>query len=367
LSVEDKLLRAVPNGLARTQGSIGDETHPSGGSEAPRPSAERAAPAFPVSRLRTFSSMASSLQAASADSELERNRRRSRHVPRESKERTRRREFRLSQSQGGEMPRSYSGPIRSLADYVEAISRVSTRIGLAPGNIWFRGMKDSNFKLRPGAFRKKSGFDEDSITEEFLINLPIYMNHKSPDPWEIYSLMQHHGLPTRLLDWSKSPLAALFFALDFEENKLPRGRSPVVWVLNPYDLNHLVHGQPVMFVPRTGFGPPEVGDLVGSYLPNPLRPTASYAAGMKPPKPIAIEPTFTNVRLAAQSGCFTVHGTEDAAIDEIPDLRKSMECIQIDRRHSRKLRESLEELGYRSDIIYPDLDHLAKRIRANWS
>jgi hypothetical protein len=256
-------------------------------------------------------------------------------------------------------------PIKSIADFVRAISAISNRIGLAPGSIWYRGMKDCKYSLKPGAFRRNT-FDEDSMTEEFLVSLPVHIDHGSPDPWEIYSLMQHYGLPTRLLDWSKSPLAALFFALDFDENAVSPDLSPVVWVMNPYELNKSVHGRPTLFVPRTGYGPPDVGQLVGSYLPSSLRPTESYSSGIMPPKPIAVEPTFTNARLVAQSGCFTVHGTEAIAIDEIPGLSDSMWRLDVDPNATPALRQSLEQLGYRADLIYPDLDHLARRIAQDW-
>lgn len=255
--------------------------------------------------------------------------------------------------------------ISSIADYVLAISTISDRIGLAPGCVWYRGLKDRTYALKPGAFRR-AGIDEDAITEEFLITLPIHLDHDQPDPWEIYSLMQHHGIPTRLLDWSKSPLAALFFALDFDENTAAPNMCPAVWVINPYDLNKLVHGRPAVFIPRTGFGPPDIGQLVGSYLPNPLRPTESYASGMKPPRPIAIEPTFTNARLIAQSGCFTVHGVDELPIDKIPGLGDSLYRLDINPKATPQIRDSLEQLGYRADVIYPDLDHLAKRICADW-
>ena len=257
--------------------------------------------------------------------------------------------------------------IKSITDYVRVVSTISRHEGFVPGCLWFRGMKDGKYKLKPGVFRPKgANLDEVSVTEEFLISLPIHLGHNISDPWQIYSLMQHHGLPTRLLDWSKSPLAALFFALDCDETTASPKMSPVVWVMNPFKLNEIVHDRAALFIPRTGYGPPEDAKLIGSYLPNPLRPTESYAKGITAKNPVAIEPTFTNARLVAQSGCFTVHGTEDIAIDKIPGLRDSMYRIDILPAAIPKIRASLEYLGYRPDIIYPDLDHLARRICTDW-
>ena len=51
------------------------------------------------------------------------------------------------------------------------------------------------------------------------------------------TLMQHYGLPTRLLDWSESPLVALYFALSSDEDAKA---DAAVWVLNPMKLNKKV-------------------------------------------------------------------------------------------------------------------------------
>ncbi|GLQ96141.1 FRG domain-containing protein [Dyella mobilis] len=255
--------------------------------------------------------------------------------------------------------------ISTIAEYIDAIGDISDQINLAPDSIWFRGMMNGQYHLTPGAFRKKkkgSEIDEESITDEFLVSLPMYGGTKFSGSWEIYSLMQHHGLPTRLLDWSKSPLVALFFALDFEEKKVSSDLSPVVWVLNAYKVNELVHNDPRIFIPKMGYGPPEVEKLVGSYLPDTLRPTSSFDGTKRPSGPISIEPTFSNPRLIAQSGCFTVHGSDSIPLNQVPGMDAHLYRIDIKPVATPKLRDDLERLGYRADLIYPDLDHLCRRI-----
>lgn len=258
-----------------------------------------------------------------------------------------------------------SRPIRNLSQYVQTVSRLTDKIGLAYGSVWYRGMSRRSYRLVPSAMRGVGILDENSITEDFLISLPIHNAATNTDPWEIYSLMQHHGVPTRLLDWSKSPLAALFFALDYKLGGKGRTQySPVVWVLNPYRLNKNLHDSGRVYVPRTGFGPPDIDALISSYLPEPLRPSTAFPRSPAQEEfPIAIEPPFTNARLVAQAGCFTVHGKRKTPLDRITGLSAHLHKLTIDPESVEQMQIDLIQLGYRAELIYPDLDHLASRIR----
>ena len=104
--------------------------------------------------------------------------------------------------------------------------------------LWYRGEENASLKLIPSIQRSKKRLDaERYITNDFytrarqiIDNPPEKHNYAG---W--VSLMQHYGLPTRMLDWSQSPLIAVFFATE-TYRELPE-TDGCVWVLAPGLLN----------------------------------------------------------------------------------------------------------------------------------
>ena len=254
-------------------------------------------------------------------------------------------------------------PVATLAEYVQRIVDITSTLGLAYGSLWYRGVASAALKLVPGVVWRRVA-DEDSMLEEFIVHLPAYSMKTHDDPWELYSLMQHHGLPTRLLDWSKSPLAALFFALDFDEAHTDPRQTPVVWAMNPYALNLLSQHKEALFVPLTRFGQSGDERLVDSYLPLSLRPPRVAPGTPFSALPIAVEPPFSNPRLLAQQGCYTVHGADRAAIDDIAGMGSQLCRVRIAAEATPALRTELEQLGFRAEWLYQDIDRLSRRIIA---
>jgi len=76
----------------------------------------------------------------------------------------------------------------------------------------FRGLARSSYK-NVSSLARLSG-DYPKLERHLIRNFRKYAHREAPGPtqWDWMSLAQHHGLPTRLLDWTFSPLVALHFA-----------------------------------------------------------------------------------------------------------------------------------------------------------
>lgn len=121
-----------------------------------------------------------------------------------------------------------------------------------------RGEKSTFYSPTPSIFR--SGFHserEQDIIFEFLRNVPAHSNIDVKNLWNVLSLAQHHGAPTRLLDWTISPLVAIFFAVESENEEDAAVWS--VWGLgdvneklpeNPFNIDHIYRINPIVINPR---------------------------------------------------------------------------------------------------------------------
>jgi hypothetical protein len=116
----------------------------------------------------------------------------------------------------------------------------------------FRKGQGSNFgyQLLPGLYRhktKRNNIDELAKLELQVMarfrNLSIPFHNKSlTDDWDALFFMQHHRVPTRLLDWSENPFVAFFFAVTSAYTKTTaRGTSftddAAIWILDPVKWN----------------------------------------------------------------------------------------------------------------------------------
>ena len=185
--------------------------------------------------------------------------------------------------------------------------------------------------------------------------------------WETYYLAQHHGVPTRLLDWTESFSAALFFALDGWDGTT----SPCIWILNPSALNQASINWGGIIAPNN------FPDEMGIWLPNQIRNathlirfTEGFTYDNR--KPLAIYPKKSNRRIVAQQGTFTVHGRDrkcllDYINTEVPSPDSVIARIILDGAKIDECRRDLEMLGVRRSTIYPDIDNYVKHLKSVYS
>lgn len=263
--------------------------------------------------------------------------------------------------------------IRSIQQYVEKVFDVrqvwfpDARLS----ELWFRGLNDSKLQLLPGAYWRKS-CDELSLVLSFQNMVPSYLSREPIDDWEWYYLMQHYGLPTRLLDWTESPLVALYFALTTADQH----SIPCVWVMDPAKLNRVSQGltEELILVPlSTG------SDSDTKYwLPGSCGRDAKlhiFQAGSRfrdNSKPLAVFPKRYNPRIVAQRGVFTIHGKDEISIERI--LREAVDeddrriaQILIDPRDVDTLLDDLWALGFSKSSLFPEPQSFAEDLKRLYS
>ncbi|MCR9200440.1 MAG: FRG domain-containing protein [Planctomycetaceae bacterium] len=236
--------------------------------------------------------------------------------------------------------------IESLADLVE-FSRLlhGTHRSL---DVWWRGHSKATYTLTPTVFRSASYREyESTMLQRFRsyahtrdLSLP---NNISKE--HLLFVAQHHGLPTRLLDWTYSAQVALFFAA--RSNPDCDGR---VYGMYPFGLNQKTIGKPVLPAALSK-------DVVGLT-------DAAFNHGASDERVIALSSSESNRRMLAQQSHFTIHGSNSKCLEKsCSETDNFLSSVVIRSKAKAGLLEELESMGISERTLFPDLDHLANFIK----
>jgi hypothetical protein len=248
--------------------------------------------------------------------------------------------------------------IESVEQYVREVFDVRMSQALRRNNVdlLFRG-QDADYPLIPKLGRKRirgQSFKEleSLLFQEFLRTSTAFKELPPGDEWGPLAMAQHHGLPTRLLDWTQSGLAALWFAVRrpykafTPEGRARGGATPqahgngVVWILCP-DLD--------------------------DYLPNPLAESPFANTG----RTRIYRPRMTSPRIVSQAGAFTIHkllknGTTFGRLEENPAYCEKLVKFTFDGRLFPDFRKDLNLLGVNASSMFPDLDGLCEHLEGRY-
>ncbi|REG08462.1 FRG domain-containing protein [Pelolinea submarina] len=217
------------------------------------------------------------------------------------------------------------------------------------GEIWWRGQGNINWKLQPSISRTGNNcISESNLNVRFMARAPSRCLNvpNQEDFLNWLFLMRHHGLPTRLLDWTESPLIACFFAVEQQDCNNFDGS---ISVLNPYLLDKSQFGAEVVFSPI-------------SKIANRFAIPAFDASVDDYEKIYSVYPNEINPRMLNQMSVFTIHGN-GIALEDLPDKDNYLRRIRIKKESKAKIYEQIDLLGIRESNLFPDLDRLSSYLK----
>ena len=222
-------------------------------------------------------------------------------------------------------------PLIELASVAEYLAELATKHFTSARGQWvFRGHSDAQYELKPSVGRGGHTSITDAKYEESLFTVfqreaGTYLDPLPASNWEWLAVAQHHGLPTRLLDWSHNPLVGLYFTVDAH----PKLAGEVVALRAPTKAARSV--------------------IAGS--PFTIRRAAKYY------------PNIVSPRIRAQEGLFVACPTPTIPLDTSLRSDWSLKRFAVPAANKERLRYELYRLGVHRAALFPDLDGLAARIK----
>lgn len=237
---------------------------------------------------------------------------------------------------------------QSVSSLSEFLSVFDSLYSLGGNTFWFRGHSDYTYKLIPSALRSKTVEKRNQALKSIaeFRRLIEFKLPKPPPPNERFQwaqIAQHYGLPTRLLDWTRSPTISLYFACQkFDEHGIVYALDPV-----KLNLNNLKTASGIV-------DEAENPNLVDKYF------DLDGQRSNRGRKTIAISPAWNSERIIMQQGAFTLHGKRfELDSSEAP----SLVGLPILREHKDKLLFQLERIGISEMSIFPEPEHVCKYLK----
>lgn len=209
--------------------------------------------------------------------------------------------------------------VKSFVEFHECIERYDQKFTV------FRGVSNAAYDLIPKIGRTDTKFkgkphrSERAMLEQFQDWAVPYLSFTPRNDWEWIGLMQHHGAPTRLLDWSRNPLVAAYFAVDKETTN---DSAVYAWRSKDRPVNIKTDGNPFSVSEVRKFIPAHVSD-----------------------------------RIIAQAGLFTVHPSPFT-----PMVSDTLDKIVIMSDFRKAMKDTLFKYGVHRAALFPGLDGLAEHL-----
>ena len=251
------------------------------------------------------------------------------------------------------------GSVKSARHFIESVFHL--RQATNNPKLVYRGHGDLTYRLLPSvgrearyASRKKlfSRTDEIDLLHRFRRRAYPHFG-RSLSAGEALFIGRHHGLPTRLLDWTANALYGLYFACITKEKK-----DGAVWAMQQWP---------------SALNPFEIASLESE------EELANQYEGDKPDVPLGTQthdwvkvvyPIFNSPRITAQDGTFTFHSNPWRALEDYKGVEfwsqrtdiAALYCWRVKAASKARIIADLSGLGITHRLVFPDLDGIARSI-----
>jgi FRG domain-containing protein len=253
------------------------------------------------------------------------------------------------------MPAQTVSSWREFDDAVAAAAAGGDRTGGAHSSLVFRGLARSTYSNRSSLARLGDGYA--GLEPHLIRNFRKYAHREQPGPalWDWLSLAQHHGLPTRLLDWTFSPFVAAHFATASSADA-----EAVVWAVDcaaahrllPVDLRRALDDEGATVFTT---------ELLAEHAPT---LEALDRLGDDDPFVLFFEPPSLDDRIVNQSAVLSAMSDPTAGMDDWLDDNPGLwHAWRITPAGKAEIRERLDQGNVNERVLLPGLDGLAAWLR----
>ena len=218
----------------------------------------------------------------------------------------------------------------------------------------FRGVSDARHDLRSGLSRL--GEQARTLEHHILRNFRRYAHAqsvKADSAWNWLAIAQHHGVPTRLLDWTYSPYVAMHFATEATEYF---DRDGAIWSINYVKTNDLL---PKSL--RTILEEENAEAFTAEMLTLAADSLRGFDALAKKPFLVFFEPPSLDERIVNQFALFSLLSSPTVSLDEWLQRHPGVvRRLVIPASLKWEIRDKLDQANITERVLFPGLDGLGR-------